>query len=140
MSRESLITLDLSPLRSTLDGINGDMKRHWTEILTLTGLTDDAKVRMGIMDRHIADVRAQCELFQQGLESVKRMDEKLDSWSERFRALEERQSYMLSLLRDTQAQSDSSDKRLSDELYALKSHIEVLHEENPQLRNEVELI
>ncbi len=139
MSRDNLITLDLSPLRSTLDGISGEMKRHWTEILTLTGLTDDAKMRMGIMDRHIADVRTQCELFQQGLESVKRMDEKLDSWSERFRALEERQLHTLSLLRDTQIQSDSVDKRLSDELFSIKSHIEVLHEENPQLRNEVGL-
>lgn len=137
MSRDNLITLDLSPLRAMLGEMSGDMKRHWTEILTLSGLTDDAKMRMGMMDRHIADVRAQCELFQQGLESVRRMDEKLDSWSERFRALEERQLQTLSLLRDTQTQSDSSDKRLSDELFALKSRLEVLQEENPQLRTEV---
>lgn len=137
MSRENLITLDLTPLHAALADIGGELKRHWTEIMTLSGLTDDAKTRMGVMDRHMTEVKSQCELFQQGLDSITHMDDKLNAWSDRLRSLEERQLQAFSMIHDTHSQVELSHKHLTDELFALKQRLGILQEENPVLKAEV---
>ena len=134
---DTLISLDLTPLRATLGDMNAEIKKQATMLQMLTQASDAAAVRFSTVDRQLAEIRTECEGFRRGLEELKRMDDKIDSWGERLKAIEERHVKTMGAIHEVQVQGEVQTRRVADEVYAIKERLEILQETNPLLRNEV---